>query len=74
MSILKNLSKIFSLKSSGIVSPRSSTGMSTYACPMLTLSQFVRWLELRHSAGESLAAIGSSLGVSHAAVQKWLTH
>lgn len=40
---------------------------------MLTRSQFVIWLELRRAAGESLAAIGSSLGVSHAAVQKWLS-
>lgn len=40
---------------------------------MLTLSQFVRWLKSRRSAGESLTAIGSSLGVSHAAVQKWLS-
>jgi hypothetical protein len=39
---------------------------------MLTRSQFVLWLESRRSAGESLAAIGSSLGVSHAAVGKWL--
>jgi hypothetical protein len=40
---------------------------------MLTRSQFVLWLESRRSAGESLAAIGASLGVSHAAVQKWLS-
>jgi hypothetical protein len=40
---------------------------------MLTRSEFVLWLESRRSAGESLAAIGSSLGVSHAAVQKWLS-
>ena len=43
------------------------------ACPMLTHSQFVLWRESRRSAGESLAAIGSSLGVSHTAVKKWQT-
>jgi hypothetical protein len=42
------------------------------AYPMLTRSQFVLWLESRRSVGESLAEIGASLGVSHAAVQRWL--
>ncbi len=39
---------------------------------MLTRSEFVAWLGARRAAGESLAVIGSSMGVSHEAVRKWL--
>ena len=38
---------------------------------MLT-REFVAWLAARRAAGESLAVIGSSMGVSHEAVRKWL--
>ncbi len=39
---------------------------------MLTHSEFVAWLDLRRSAGDSFAAIGRDLGVSRQAVQQWL--
>ena len=39
---------------------------------MLTRSEFVTWLAARRAAGEPLAVIGSSMGVSHQAVRKWL--
>jgi transcriptional regulator with XRE-family HTH domain len=39
---------------------------------MLTRSEFVMWLDVRRSAGESLTAIGRDLGVSRQAVQQWL--
>jgi len=39
---------------------------------MLTRSEFVAWLTARRAAGEPLAAIGSSMGVTHQAVRKWL--
>jgi transcriptional regulator with XRE-family HTH domain len=39
---------------------------------MLTRSEFVAWLDVRRSAGDSLTAIGRDLGVSRQAVQQWL--
>jgi DNA-binding transcriptional regulator YdaS (Cro superfamily) len=39
----------------------------------LTREVFVTWLHSRKSAGESMSAIGRSLGVSQPAVSQWLT-
>jgi transcriptional regulator with XRE-family HTH domain len=45
------------------------------ACPHPALSRedFRAWIELRRSAGESLASIGRSLGVTQPAISQWLT-
>lgn len=40
---------------------------------MMTRSQFVRWLQTRRDAGETLTAIGDRLGVSHTTVTYWLS-
>ena len=40
---------------------------------MLTHSEFVAWLDLRRSAGDSFTAIGRDFGVSRQAVQQWLS-
>jgi transcriptional regulator with XRE-family HTH domain len=40
---------------------------------MLTRSQFAAWLQARRDAGEPLAAIGDSFGVSHVTVNYWLS-
>jgi hypothetical protein len=40
---------------------------------MLSRSQFTAWLQARRDAGETLAAIGDSFGVSHVAVAHWLS-
>jgi transcriptional regulator with XRE-family HTH domain len=40
---------------------------------MLTRSEFVAWLDVRRSAGDSFTAIGRDLGVSRQAVQQWLS-
>lgn len=39
---------------------------------MLTSSQFAAWLQSRRDSGDSYAAIGHSLGVSHEAVRGWM--
>lgn len=40
---------------------------------MLTRSEFLTWLDVRRSTGESLTAIGRDLGVSRQAVQQWIS-
>jgi transcriptional regulator with XRE-family HTH domain len=40
---------------------------------MLTPPQFAAWLQARRGAGETLAAIGERLGVSHVTVAHWLS-
>jgi hypothetical protein len=40
---------------------------------MLTRSEFVAWLDVQRSAGDSFTAIGRDLGVSRQAVQQWLS-
>jgi hypothetical protein len=37
-----------------------------------TLPEFTAWLRLQLDAGQSRAALGRSLGVSHEAVRQWL--
>jgi transcriptional regulator with XRE-family HTH domain len=39
---------------------------------MLTLPQFLSYLQARRDAGETLAAIGDRFGVSHVTVAHWL--
>jgi transcriptional regulator with XRE-family HTH domain len=38
----------------------------------ISREDFVKWLDARRSAGESLSAIGRSLGVSQPAISQWL--
>lgn len=38
-----------------------------------SLSPFLQWINDRLSNGESMAAVGLSLGVSHACVSRWLS-
>ena len=40
---------------------------------MLSRSQFAAWLQARRDAGETLATIGESFGVSHVTVAHWLS-
>ena len=40
---------------------------------MLTRSEFVAWLDVQRSAGDSFTAIGRDFGVSRQAVQQWLS-
>jgi hypothetical protein len=40
---------------------------------MLTPGQLLAYLQARRDAGETLAAIGDSFGVSHATVAYWLS-
>lgn len=39
---------------------------------MLTSEQLVNLIDKRRANGESLSSIGKHLGVSHAAVQRWI--
>lgn len=41
--------------------------------PHLTPTQFIAWLESRLSAGESCTQVGRSLGVTHAAIRRWIS-
>jgi DNA-binding transcriptional regulator YiaG len=38
---------------------------------MLTYAQFDAWIKQRVKAGESMSAVGRSMGVSHEAVRQW---
>jgi transcriptional regulator with XRE-family HTH domain len=40
---------------------------------MLTPSEFLAWLRVLRSRGDSFTAIGRQLGVSRQAVQQWLS-
>lgn len=48
-------------------------GVAVTFRPALSREDFCAWIELRRSAGERLAAIGCSLGVSQPAISQWLT-
>ena len=40
---------------------------------MFTRPQFAAWLQARRDSGETLKAIGESLGVSHVTVSHWFS-